>query len=64
MMQCSAVPGYLHISQHGVIAGDFGEVSFQDGHSSGESHVATSAEQGNTRKAEDCSHERCIWHPP
>lgn len=59
----SHVRGHLHISQHGVITGDLGEVGFQDGHGAGESHVATSTEQGNAREAEDCSHQRRVWHP-
>lgn len=55
--------GHLHISQHSVVAGDLGEVGFQDGHGASESHMATSTEQGNAREAEDCSHQRRIRHP-
>lgn len=54
---------HLHVSQHGVVAGDPGEVSFQDGDGAGQSHVATPAEQGDTREAENCRHQRCVRNP-
>lgn len=55
--------GRLHISQHGVITGDLGEVVFQDGHGAGESHMAASAEQGDAGEAEDRGHQRRVGHP-
>lgn len=54
--------GHLHVGQHGVITGDLGEVGLQDGHRAGERHMATSAEQGNTREAEDRGHQRRVGH--
>lgn len=54
---------HLHISQHGVVAGDPGEVSFQNGDGAGQSHVTAPAEQSDTREAEDCSHQWCVRHP-
>lgn len=63
LKKVEAVVYYLHVSQHGVISGDLGEVGFQDGHGAGESHMATSTEQGHTGEAEDCSHQRRVRHP-
>lgn len=54
---------HLHISQHGVVAGDRGEVTFQNGDGAGQSHVAAPAEQGDAGEAEDCSHQRRVGHP-
>lgn len=63
MTSSHVVDGHLHISQHGVVTGNCGEVGFQDGHSASQSHMATSTKQGNAGEAKDCSHQRRIWHP-
>lgn len=60
----ATVPGvHLHVSQHGVITGDCGEVGLQDGQGAGESHVAAPTEQGDAGEAEDGRHQRRIRHP-
>lgn len=55
---------HLHVSQHDVVTGDPGEVGFQNGERAGQSHMAAPAEKGDAREAEDCSHQRCVRHPP
>lgn len=44
LFRAHKVWGHLHVSEHGIIAGDLGEVVFQDGHSASEGHMATSTE--------------------
>lgn len=51
------VRGDLHISEHGVIGRDLGEVGFQDVNSVGKSHMTASTKQGHTGEAEDRSNQ-------
>lgn len=53
---------HLHVGQHGVVAGDPGEVILQNGDGAGQSHMAAAAEQGHAGEAEDGSHQRRVRH--
>lgn len=59
---CAVRRSHSHVGEHGVVAGDLGEVGFQDGHCAGESHVSTATEEGDAGEAQDGGHQWGVRH--